>query len=120
MRVVHFSDTYLPRRDGVVTSILTLAEALAPRGHSSTLFAPRYPGSQGGPGLALQPLPSLPSGVAGIRLAAWPRGRHVARDRAPLVDPGLSRAGDGAGPAGASSSSSRRSRGRTCGRRVRP
>jgi 1,2-diacylglycerol 3-alpha-glucosyltransferase len=78
VRVVHFSDTYLPRRDGVVTSILTLAAALVPHGHSSTLFAPRYPGSAGGPALALEPLASLPSGVAGIRLAAWPRSRHVA------------------------------------------
>jgi glycosyltransferase involved in cell wall biosynthesis len=78
VRVVHFSDTYLPRRDGVITSIRTLAHALAGHGYTSTLFAPRHPETPHDPGLALEPLPSVPSGVANLRLAAWPRSRHVA------------------------------------------
>jgi glycosyltransferase involved in cell wall biosynthesis len=85
VHVVHFSDTYLPRRDGIVTSLRTLARALPPHGYTSTLFAPRYPGSAGDRDLELRPLASLPSGVAGLRLAAWPRSRHV--DAVAAVDP---------------------------------
>ncbi|MFG1926622.1 glycosyltransferase [Cryptosporangium sp. NPDC048952] len=78
LRIAHFSDTFLPRRDGVITSIRTLAGALAERGHESVLFAPGYP-SQTPVGFPVIGLPSVPCGVADLRLATWPRSRQVAR-----------------------------------------
>ncbi|WP_170323585.1 glycosyltransferase [Cryptosporangium phraense] len=78
MRVAHFSDTFLPRRDGVITSIRTLAGALAERGHENVLFTPGYP--EATPvGFPVVGLPSVPCGVADLRLATWPRARQVAR-----------------------------------------
>jgi 1,2-diacylglycerol 3-alpha-glucosyltransferase len=67
VRIMHFTDTYLPRRDGVITSLLTLTSALTDRGHSSVIAAPLGPVS----------LPSVPCGIADLRLARWPvtRGR---------------------------------------------
>lgn len=85
LRVAHFSDTFLPRRDGVVTSIRTLAGALAGRGHESVLFAPGYP-SQTPVGFPVIGLPSVPTGVADLRLATWPRSRQVARVAAEAPD----------------------------------
>jgi 1,2-diacylglycerol 3-alpha-glucosyltransferase len=38
MKIAFFSDTYLPNRDGVVTSILTLRKALEERGHEVFVF----------------------------------------------------------------------------------
>jgi 1,2-diacylglycerol 3-alpha-glucosyltransferase len=38
MKIAFFSDTYLPNRDGVVTSILTLRKALEKRGHEVFIF----------------------------------------------------------------------------------
>ncbi|MCP8319434.1 MAG: glycosyltransferase [archaeon] len=38
MKIAFFSDTYLPNRDGVVTSILTLRKALEERGHEAFIF----------------------------------------------------------------------------------
>lgn len=85
LRVAHFSDTFLPRRDGVVTSIRTLAAALADRGHESVLFTP---GRQPHPsvGFPVVGLPSVPCGVADLRLATWPRSRQVARVAAEAPD----------------------------------
>ncbi len=77
MHVVHFSDTYLPRRDGVITSIRTLAHALPRFGCTSTLVAPRHPDTPFDADLPVKALPSMPCGVANLRLAAWPRSRHV-------------------------------------------
>ncbi len=62
VRILHFTDTYLPRRDGVITSLRTLSAALETLGHTSTIVAPRGQVS----------LPSLPCGVADLRLAHWP------------------------------------------------
>jgi len=78
VHVVHFSDTYLPRRDGVITSIRTLAHELPRFGCTSTLVAPRHPDTPYDPDLPVEGLPSMPCGVANLRLAAWPRSRHVA------------------------------------------
>ncbi|GAA0229861.1 glycosyltransferase [Cryptosporangium japonicum] len=78
LRIAHFSDTFLPRRDGVITSIRTLAGALAERGHESVLFAPEYP-ARTPVGFPVVGLPSVPCGVADLRLATWPRSRQVAR-----------------------------------------
>jgi 1,2-diacylglycerol 3-alpha-glucosyltransferase len=77
VHVVHFSDTYLPRRDGVITSLRTLAHALPRFGWESTLVAPRHPDTPYDPVLPVEALPSMPCGVANLRVAAWPRSRHV-------------------------------------------
>jgi glycosyltransferase involved in cell wall biosynthesis len=66
---VHFTDTYLPRRDGVITSIRTLAAALAAAGHPGLTVAPRHPHQPEEPGLL--PLRALPCGVADLRLSPW-------------------------------------------------
>ncbi|WP_121157187.1 glycosyltransferase [Micromonospora pisi] len=69
MRAVHFTDTYLPRRDGVVSSIRTLVRALADRGHPGLTVVPRHPGQTGEPDLMR--LRALPCGVADLRLSPW-------------------------------------------------
>ncbi|WP_020579191.1 glycosyltransferase [Actinopolymorpha alba] len=77
LRVAHFSDTYVPRRDGVVTALQTLTAAMSELGHSSLLVVPRHPDQPTDEELLR--LPSVPCGVAQFRLAAWPRSRHVER-----------------------------------------
>ena len=71
VRIMHFTDTYLPRRDGVITSLRTLREALAAAGHPRTMVVPAHPVAVGAdPGLIR--LPALACGVADLRLARWP------------------------------------------------
>ena len=77
LRIAHFSDTYVPRRDGVVTALQALTAAMADLGHSSLLVVPRHPDQP--TDVELLRLPSVPCGVAQFRLAAWPRSRHVER-----------------------------------------
>lgn len=77
IRVAHFTDTWLPRRDGIVTALRTLTDSMRDQGHQSLVVAPRHHDQVASDEL-LQ-LPSLPSGVAGFRIGAWPRGRHVLR-----------------------------------------
>jgi glycosyltransferase involved in cell wall biosynthesis len=79
MRVAHFTDTYLPRRDGVVTSVHTLDRQLRFAGHDSLLVVPRHHDVVAEAGQQLLTLRSLPCGVAHLRLAPWPRQRHVDR-----------------------------------------
>jgi glycosyltransferase involved in cell wall biosynthesis len=79
MRVAHFTDTYLPRRDGVVTSVHTLDRQLRSAGHDSLLVVPRHHDVVAEAGQQLLTLRSLPCGVAHLRLAPWPRQRHVDR-----------------------------------------
>jgi 1,2-diacylglycerol 3-alpha-glucosyltransferase len=79
MRVAHFTDTYLPRRDGIVTSVQTLDRGLRSAGHDSLLVVPRHPEVVAEVGQRLLTLRSLPCGVAQLRLAPWPRQRHVER-----------------------------------------
>ena len=43
MRILHVSDVYFPRINGVSTSIQTFRRELARLGHESTLVAPAYP-----------------------------------------------------------------------------
>ncbi|MFK3984543.1 glycosyltransferase [Micromonospora sp. NPDC050397] len=69
MRAVHFTDTYLPRRDGVVSSIRTLVRALAHRGHPGLTVVPRHPEQAGEPDLMR--LRAVPCGVADLRLSPW-------------------------------------------------
>ncbi len=69
MRVVNFSDTYLPRRDGIITSIRTLATALSDAGHATLTVVPRHPGQPDDESLLR--LRSVPCGVADLRLSTW-------------------------------------------------
>jgi len=75
LRIAHFSDTYLPRRDGVISSLRTLTAALRDEGHQTLTVVPRHPDQPDE--LDVQRLRSMPCGVADLRLASWPRSRHV-------------------------------------------
>jgi glycosyltransferase involved in cell wall biosynthesis len=85
VRVAHFSDTFLPRRDGIVTALRTMIGTLGQAGHPSLLVVPRQPAQPDGEvGIAL---PSVSIGVAGLRFCP-PRQRYVhavARWRPQLV-----------------------------------
>lgn len=70
MLVVHFTDTYLPRRDGVITSIRTLVDALGAVGHRTLTVVPRHPDQPDDPSLVR--LRAVPLGVAGLRVSPWP------------------------------------------------
>jgi 1,2-diacylglycerol 3-alpha-glucosyltransferase len=72
-RVAHFTDTYLPRRDGVVTSLQTLCAALD--AEATLTVVPHHGDQVVTPGL-LQ-LRSLPCGVADLRLGGWPSQRQI-------------------------------------------
>ncbi len=76
-RVAHFTDTYLPRRDGVVASLHTLKDALAESGCAGLTVAPRHPDHPERSDLLT--VASVPCGVANLRLGAWPMSRHVHR-----------------------------------------
>lgn len=75
LRIAHFTDTYLPRRDGVISSLRTLTTALRDAGHETLTVVPRHPDQPDEPGV--RRLRSLPCGVADLRLASWPRTRHL-------------------------------------------
>jgi glycosyltransferase involved in cell wall biosynthesis len=76
-RVAHFTDTYLPRRDGVVTSLRTLCDALTADGCATVTVAPRHRSQAPDPDLLA--LGSLPCGVADLRLGGWPTRARVER-----------------------------------------
>lgn len=76
---MHFTDTYLPRRDGVITSLQTLRAAQRAAGHPSLCVAPRHSDQADEPGLLR--LPALPCGVADLRLSHWPLRGAGLRDR---------------------------------------
>lgn len=69
MRVANFTDTYLPRRDGVITSIRTLAAALSEAGHATVTVVPRHPDQPRDESLLR--LRSVPCGIADLRLSPW-------------------------------------------------
>lgn len=74
LRIAHFSDTYLPRRCGIQTSLQVLIAALAEAGHTCLLVVPAHRSLRHQPGL--YGLPGVPTGVVGLRLV-WPRERYV-------------------------------------------
>jgi 1,2-diacylglycerol 3-alpha-glucosyltransferase len=76
LRVAHFSDTWLPRRDGIITVLQTLASTMDRLGHSSLLVVPRHPDLPKDDKNLLQ-IPSVPIGIAQFRIASWPRSKHV-------------------------------------------
>jgi glycosyltransferase involved in cell wall biosynthesis len=73
-RIAHFSDTFLPRRDGVVTSIRALVAEQRLTGHEALLVVPRHRGQPADEiGVAV---PALTTPVADLRLAL-PMLRHL-------------------------------------------
>jgi glycosyltransferase involved in cell wall biosynthesis len=76
---MHFTDTYLPRRDGVITSLQTLRAAQQAAGHPSLCVVPQHSEQADEPGLLR--LPALPCGVADLRLSHWPLRGAGLRDR---------------------------------------
>jgi 1,2-diacylglycerol 3-alpha-glucosyltransferase len=69
VRVANFTDTYLPRRDGVITSLRTLVAELRAQGHVALVVVPRHPDQ--GPEENLMRLRAVPCGVADLRLSPW-------------------------------------------------
>jgi 1,2-diacylglycerol 3-alpha-glucosyltransferase len=69
VRVANFTDTYLPRRDGVITSIRTLAAALAESEHATLTVVPRHPDQPRDESLLR--LRALPCGIADLRVSPW-------------------------------------------------
>jgi glycosyltransferase involved in cell wall biosynthesis len=69
VRVANFTDTYLPRRDGVITSLRTLVAELRAQGHPALTVVPRHPDQ--GPEEDLLRLRAVPCGVADLRLSPW-------------------------------------------------
>ena len=91
MRIVHFSDTYLPRRDGVITSLRTLTAEQCEAGDVPLVVVPRHPDQPAEAGL--HTLRALPIGPANLRISPWLlRGAAAtatlnAKSRPPLTDP---------------------------------
>jgi glycosyltransferase involved in cell wall biosynthesis len=65
MKVAHFTDTFYPSLNGVVTSVVNLSKALTDQGHSVTIFAPHPPHDKDlhwdYPEIKLELLPSMPA-----------------------------------------------------------
>lgn len=76
MRIAMFSESYRPYVSGVVASLETLTGELRHLGHELVVFAPRYPGWPGEPGVVHYP--SIPApGQPEFRLAI-PIGKSIA------------------------------------------
>ena len=69
MRIVHFTDTYLPRRDGVITSVRTLVAAQREAGWDPLTVVPRHPDQPAEEGL--HRLRAVPLGLADLRVSPW-------------------------------------------------
>jgi 1,2-diacylglycerol 3-alpha-glucosyltransferase len=69
VRIVHFSDTYLPRRDGVITSLRTLTAEQCEAGDVPLVVVPRHPDQPAEAGL--HTLRALPIGPANLRISPW-------------------------------------------------
>lgn len=69
MRIVHFTDTYLPRRDGVITSLRTLVAAQREAGCVPLTIVPRHPDQPDEEGI--HRLRAVPLGLADLRVSPW-------------------------------------------------
>lgn len=69
MRIVHFTDTYLPRRDGVITSLRTLTAEQKAAGHFAVTVVPRHPDQPNETGLLR--LRAMAFGPADLRVSPW-------------------------------------------------
>lgn len=88
VHTAHFTDTYLPRRDGVITSVRTLVAGLDALGHRTLTVVPRHPAQPDDP--ALLRLPALRCGVADLRMSPWPlRPRTAAAALADIAAAGV-------------------------------
>ncbi|TDC84257.1 glycosyltransferase [Actinomadura sp. 7K507] len=70
MRVLLVSDNYLPNRDGVATSVVSLATGLRELGHDVAVVAPRAAPSTPTAQYPTYLVPSFPTGQGGYRCAA--------------------------------------------------
>jgi 1,2-diacylglycerol 3-alpha-glucosyltransferase len=85
MNIALFTDSYLPTRDGVVSSILAYRQGLQQRGHRMLVFAPELEGAKKEPGVfryASVKFPPYPE----YRAAIFP---HVSSSLAKKMDIGL-------------------------------
>lgn len=78
MRVLHFSDTFLPRRDGIITSLVTLCQGLTEAGITTAAVVPSHPAAREG-GIDVIQQRSFGVGIAELRLGVWPSKAHVKR-----------------------------------------
>jgi glycosyltransferase involved in cell wall biosynthesis len=69
VRIVHFTDTYLPRRDGVITSLRTLVTAQREAGCEPLTVVPRHPDQPDEKGI--HRLRAVPLGLADLRVSPW-------------------------------------------------
>ncbi len=75
LRVLHVSDVYFPRVNGVSTSIQTLMRELDGAGHEAALVAPRYGGEADDPGVIRVPSRDVPNDPED----RWMRWRELLR-----------------------------------------
>ncbi|XRQ09499.1 glycosyltransferase [Actinomadura welshii] len=78
MRVLLVSDNYLPNRDGVATSVVSLATGLRELGHDVAVIAPRAASSTPTADYPTHLVPSFPTGQGGYRFAS-PSPRALGR-----------------------------------------
>jgi len=76
MRILYFSDTFLPEINGVTTVLATMRDGLQSRGHEVRMVAPGY-GTPTADETGLRRIPGIPCpGYPAVRLS-WPWGRGL-------------------------------------------
>jgi glycosyltransferase involved in cell wall biosynthesis len=76
MRILYFSDTFLPEINGVTTVLATMRDGLLVRGHEVRMVAPGY-GTPSANESGLRRIPGVPCpGYPAVRLS-WPWGRGI-------------------------------------------
>ena len=73
MRILYFSDTFLPEINGVTTVLATMRDGLQARGHEVRMVVPGY-GTPSADETGLRRIPGVPCpGYPAVRLS-WPWG----------------------------------------------
>ncbi|HSE67888.1 MAG TPA: glycosyltransferase family 1 protein, partial [Gemmatimonadales bacterium] len=76
MRILYFSDTFLPEINGVTTVLATMRDGLLARGHEVRMVVPGY-GTPTANETGLRRIPGVPCpGYSAVRLS-WPWGRGI-------------------------------------------
>ncbi|HEY7029021.1 MAG TPA: glycosyltransferase family 1 protein, partial [Gemmatimonadales bacterium] len=76
MRILFFSDTFLPEINGVTTVLATMRDGLLARGHEVRMVVPGY-GTPSANETGLRRIPGIPCpGYSAVRLS-WPWGRGI-------------------------------------------